>query len=98
MKEISVTVETPNLKLFNRKVLIDKEFNIQLIMPQYVEVISNLACKCVPLAVQYEGGLPPEIVEIDVLMGADCFQNVFKTRTFEFMKGIAWEFPNGLVP
>ena len=78
--------------------LIDKEFNIQLNMPQYVEVISNLACKGVPLAVQYEGGLPPEIVEIDGLMGADALQNLSMTRTVECMKGIAWEFPNGLVP
>ena len=65
LKEISVAVEITNLKPFNQKVLIDEEFNIQLNMPQYVEVISNLACKVVPLAVQYEGGLPPEIVEID---------------------------------
>ena len=76
MKEISVAVEIPNLKPFNQKVLIDKEFNIQLNMPQYVEVISNLACKGVPLAVQYEGGLPPEIVEIDGLMSADVLQNL----------------------
>ena len=67
-------------------------------MPQYVEVISNLACKGVPLAVQYEGGLPPEIVEIDGLMGADVLQNLSMTRTVECMKGIAWEFANGLVP
>ena len=62
LKEISVAVEMPNLKPFNQKVLIDKEFNIQLNMPQYVEVISNIACKGVTLAVQYNGGLPPEIV------------------------------------
>ena len=80
---------------FNQKVLIDKEFNIQLNMPQYVEVISNLACKVVPLDVQYEGGLPPEIVEIDGLMGADVLQNLSMTRTVECMKGIAWEFPKG---
>ena len=78
--------------------LIDKEFNIQLNMPQYVEVISNLACKGVPLAAQYEDGLPPEIVEIDGLMGADVLQNLSMTRTVKCMKGIAWEFPNGLVP
>ena len=71
---------------------------MQLNMPQYVEVISNLACIGVPLAVQYEGGLPPEIVEIDGLMGADVLQNLSMTRTVECMKGIAWEFPNGLVP
>ena len=98
MKEISVAVEIPNLKPFNQKVLIDKEFHIQLNMPEYVEVISNLACKGVPLAVQYEGGLPPEIVEINGLMGADVLQNLSMTRTVECMKGIAWEFPNGLVP
>ena len=98
LKEIPVAVEIPNLKPFNQKVLIDKEFHIQLNMPQYVEVISNLACKGVPLAVQYEGGLPPEIVEIEGLMGADVLQNVSMTRTVGCMKGIAWEFPNGLVP
>ena len=93
-----VAVEIPNLKHFMEKVLIDKEFNIQLNMPQYFEVISNLACKGVPLAVQYEGSLPPEIVEIDGLMCADVLQNLSMTRTVECMKGIAWEFPNGLVP
>ena len=67
-------------------------------MPQYVEVISNRACKGVPLAVQYEGCLPLEIVEIDGLMGADVLQNVSMTRTAGCMKGIAWGFPNGLVP
>ena len=75
LKEISAAVEIPYIKPFNQKVLRDNEFNIQLNMPQYVEVISNLACKGVPLAVQYEGGLPPEIVEIDGLMGADVLQN-----------------------
>ena len=50
LKEISVAVEIPNLKPFNQKVLIDKAFHIQLNMPQYVEDISNLACKGVPLA------------------------------------------------
>ena len=90
MKEISVAVEMPNLK--------HKEFNIQLNMPQYVKVISNLACKGVPLAVQYEGGLPPEIVEIDGLMGADVLQKLSMTRTVECMEGIAWKFSNGLVP
>ena len=98
LKEIHVAVEIPNLKPFNQKVLIDKEFHIQLNMPQYVEVISNLACKGVPLAVQYEGGLPLEIVEIDGLMGVDVLQNLSMTRTVVCMKGIAWEFPNGLVP
>ena len=98
LREIYVAVEIPNLKPFNQKVLIDKEFNIQLNMPQYVEVISNLACIGAPLAVQYEGGLPPEIVEIDGLRGADVLQNLSMTRTVECMKGIAWEFPNGLVP
>ena len=48
LKEIYVAVEIPNLKPFNQKVLIDKEFHIQLNMHQYVEVISNLACKGVP--------------------------------------------------
>ena len=96
-RKIYVAVEIPNLKPFNQNVLIDKEFNIQLNMPQYVVVISNLACIGVPLAVQYEGGLPPEIVEIDRLMGADVLQNLSMTRTVECMKGIAWEFPNGLV-
>ena len=91
LKEIYVAVEIPNLK-----VLIDKEFHIQLNMPQYV--ISNLACKGVPLAVQYEGGLPPENGEMDGLIGADVLQNLSMTRTVECMKGIAWEFPNGLVP
>ena len=61
--------------------LIDKEFIIQLNMSQYVEVISNLACKGVPLAVQYKGCLLPEIVEIDGLMGADVLQNLSMTRT-----------------
>ena len=42
--------------------------------------------------------MPPEIVEIDGLMGADALQNLSMTRTVECMKGIAWEFPNGLVP
>ena len=98
LKEISVAVEIPNLKPFNQKVLTIKEFHIQLNMPQYVEVISNLACKGVPLAVQYKGGLPPEIVEIDGLMGSNVLQNLSMTRTVECMKGIAWEFPNGLVP
>ena len=98
MKEIYVAVEIPNLKPFNQKVLIDKEFNIQLNVPRYVEVISNIACKGVPLAVQYEGGLPPDIVEIGGLMVADVLQNLSMTRTVECMEGIAWEFPNGLVP
>ena len=31
-------------------------------------------------------------------MGADVLQNLSMTRTVECMKGIAWEFPNGLVP
>ena len=54
--------------------------------------------KVPPLAAQYEGGLPPEIVEIDGLVGADVLQNLSMTRTAECMKDIAWEFPNGLVP
>ena len=97
LKENYVAVEIPNLKPFNQNLLIDKEFIIQLNMSQYVEVISSLACKGVPLAVQYEGGFLPEIVEIDGLMGADVLQNLSMTRAVEFMKGIAWKFPNGLV-
>ena len=57
----------------------------------------DLACKGAPLAAQYEGGLSPEIVEIDGLVGADVLQNLSMNRTTECMKDIAWEFPNGLV-
>lgn len=97
-KNVSLNFALPQQSYITRDVLIDDNFQINLHMPTYQDAISNLLAKDIKLAVTYEGRLPPEIVQVDGLLGVDILQYLQCKGTVKCFNGVAYEYPNGLVP